>query len=458
MNSSKSVGLGIHSEEITEVSHDAMWRAMIEAIREPERFMPVSDVSFKAVTGTGGKPCVQRTMTASGKTFTENIYEDEASCEIVYRKLDASGNEQPIERVVALRTHPMQVEFHCRNMKDGFRVNWEVPKTVALGAVAAYCKEAKRLDSLKPSVIGYGITSDPIRECSYDSLFVAVETCITDPSRAIAVEPGFTKVEDCDGYVMRTMKLSASGEVVQEKVTVNEEIGEVVYNKYLNNQPSNLERVLAIHTGPLRMEFYERNAADGMRVSWQAPYQMARDTFENIVKIAKQIEKNSTDVVGYGMASKPLTGMSIDTLWKAMLFSVRNPDRCGMSVENVKCTDNRGFMTRSMQLTEKKGKPTVSDNIYVRDNVNEVCYRPITNGAEQEEERVFAIRRDPLRLEMFCRHSKDEMRMNWRAPKSMVTGICDEVTMLSQLMYNDPAQFEAKFGQGLGGAAASYGF
>jgi len=54
---------------------------------------------------------VQRTRTANGETYLENIC-DEPSCEIVYRKL---GAETDIERVVALRTHPLQIEFHQRN-------------------------------------------------------------------------------------------------------------------------------------------------------------------------------------------------------------------------------------------------------------------------------------------------------------------------------------------------------
>merc|ERR1719433_1269122 len=100
------VGLGIRSEEIKGVSHDSIWRSMMESIREPARFYACSDVSIKECNGF-----VQRTMTANGETYIENIYSDEPSCELVYRKL-VNGSETDVERVVALRTHPLQIEFH----------------------------------------------------------------------------------------------------------------------------------------------------------------------------------------------------------------------------------------------------------------------------------------------------------------------------------------------------------
>merc|ERR1712242_657055 len=92
------VGLGIRSEEIKGVSHDSLWRSMMESIREPSRFYACSDVAIKECNGF-----VQRTITANGETYVENIYSDEPSCEIVYRKL-LNGSETDTERVVALRT------------------------------------------------------------------------------------------------------------------------------------------------------------------------------------------------------------------------------------------------------------------------------------------------------------------------------------------------------------------
>ena len=45
------------------------------------------------------------------------------------------------------------------------------------------------------------------------------------------------------------------------------------------------------------------------------------------------------------------------------------------------------------------------------------------NGVESGEERVFALRTDPLRFEMFCRRVTDNLRLDWQAPRT----ICSEV-------------------------------
>jgi len=424
------VGLGIRSKEIVGVSHDSLWRSMMESIREPARFYACSDISIKECNGF-----LQRTLTANGQTTLENIYCDESSCEIVYRKL-VNGAETDIERVVALRTHPLQIEFHQRNKADGFRVQWDMPKSAPLGSVEAFVREAQRKDGAQPTTVGYGITSDPIRDVSYDSLFAAVSLSIKEPWRAINVDQAGCSVEDCSGYTIRRMKLSATGENVVERITINEEIGTVTYNKCdASGRPGDVERVLAIHT-PLRLEFYERSARSGLRVDWKAPYGMARETFSNLVQIAKKLESSSSssDVVGYGLASKPVAGVNQDGLWKAMLYAMRNPAECGLKVDGVSVRDMRGYMQRTMRILEKPGSPTVTDNIRVVESAQEITYRPVVNGTESEEERVFALRMDPLRLEMFCRNSKDEMRLDWQAPRSVCIPVFDATVAAAKRM------------------------
>merc|ERR1719512_482296 len=187
------VGLGIRSEEIKGVSHDSLWRSTMESIREPARFYACSDVAIKECNGF-----VQRTITANGETYVENIYSNEPSSEIVYRKL-LNGSETDTERVVALRTHPLQIEFHQRNTADGSRVQWDMPKSAPLGSVDAFVREAKRMEGSQPSTVGYGITSDPIRDISYDSLFAAVGISIKEPWRVIKVDQTGCSVEDCNG-------------------------------------------------------------------------------------------------------------------------------------------------------------------------------------------------------------------------------------------------------------------
>merc|ERR1712038_279874 len=286
----------------------------------------------------------------------------------------------------------------------------------------------------KPTTVGYGLTSDPIRDCSYDSLFAAVGIAIREPWRAIEVDQAGCSIQDCQGYLLRKMKLKATGELVTERITINEEKGTVAYNKCdSSGRAGDVERVLTINT-PLRLEFYERSARSGLRVDWKAPFGVARDTFSNLVQLAKKIESSTSDVVGYGLASKPVTDATQDTLWKAMLYAMRNPAQCGLKVDGVSVCDMTGYMQRSMRILEKPGSPTVTDNIRVIESAQEITYRPVVNNVESEEERVFALRKDPLRLEMFCRHSKDEMRLDWQAPKSVCIPVFSSTIAAAQRM------------------------
>jgi len=423
------VGLGIRSAEITGVSHDSLWRAMTSSIRDPARFFACSDVSIKECAGF-----VQRTITANGETYVENIYADEPSCEIVYRKL-VNGSETDQERVVAVRAHPLQVEFHMRNKADGFRVQWDMPKAAVLGTVDAFVREATSMQGAQPTTVGYGITSDPIRNLSYDSLFAAVDISIKEPWRVLDVDQTGCSSTACAGYTLRKMKLSATGENVTERITINEETGIVSYNKCdASGKPGSVERVLAIKTAPLSLEFYERSTSSGMRLDWKAPYGKATETFSNMVKLAKKVESGTSDTVGYGLASKPVTDMSQDSLWKAMLYAMRNPAECGLKVDGVTTRDMAGFMQRTMRIVDKPGSPTVTDNIRVLESALEITYRPVINGVESEEERVFALRKDPLRFEMFCRNSKDEMRLDWQTPKSVCLPVFDSTIAAAQRM------------------------
>ena len=67
----------------------------------------------------------------------------------------------------------------------------------------AFVREASRMEGEEPSTVGYGITSDPIHECSYDSLRAVVGIAIKEPWRAIEVDQAGCSIEDCGGYLLR---------------------------------------------------------------------------------------------------------------------------------------------------------------------------------------------------------------------------------------------------------------
>eukprot|EP00415_Alexandrium_ostenfeldii_P004501 UN4501 len=117
-----------------------------------------------------------------------------------------------------------------------------------------------------------------------------------------------------------------------------------------------------------------------------------------------------------------------------MLYSMRNPAECGLKVDGVRVQDMIGYMQRTMRILEKPGIPTETDNIRDIQSAHEITYRPVIYGKKSEEERVFALRTEPLRLEMFCRHSKDEMRLDWQAPRSICLPVFDTTASAAQRM------------------------
>merc|ERR1719517_126881 len=122
---------------------------------------------------------------------------------------------------------------------------------------------------------------------------------------------------------------------------------------------------------------------------------------------------SSGATIGFGLGSKPLAGMRVDS---------------------VRVQDMSGYMQRSMRLLEKPGSPTVTDNIRVMEGAREILYRPVKNGQESEEERVFALRTGPLRFEMFSRNARDNMRFDWTAPRSVAISVFDSTAAVARRM------------------------
>merc|ERR1712084_205887 len=94
----------------------------------------------------------------------------------------------------------------------------------------------------------------------------------------------------------------------------------------------------------------------GLRVHWKAPYQMAQDTFSNLVQVAKGMTSSSGATIGFGLASKPLDGMTQDAVWRAMLTAMRDPVGAGMKVDSVRVQDMSGYMQRSCGV---RGAPSL---------------------------------------------------------------------------------------------------
>ena len=133
---------------------------------------------------------MQRTITAGSETFLENIYTDEASCEMVFRKL-VNGAETDVERVVALHAHPVQLEFHQRNVADGSRVQWDMPKSAPLRSVDAFVREASRMEGENQA--GSAMVSHLTRSTNAPTILSSL--LLASPPRSHGVRTRWTRLD-----------------------------------------------------------------------------------------------------------------------------------------------------------------------------------------------------------------------------------------------------------------------
>merc|ERR1712064_240072 len=184
------------------------------------------------------------------------------------------------------------------------------------------------------------------------------------------------------------MGTRSDGKVEKDIVTINEENGEVSFVE----EGHDVERVTVILKNPYRYEIYQRNISDKMRVAFGVRSVVAKDTMSAMVKLAREIEKSASDVVGYGMVS---------------------------------FQEKAGYMVRSMRLIPTNKVST--DNIRVNEAAQEIIFRSVKGGVEGTEERVLALRTEPLRCEIHCREVSTEVRVNWKAPRATVGQIFDAI-------------------------------
>ena len=128
--------------EIMGVPHDSLWRIMMHSIRDSAHFF-VALVSPQECPGF-----VQRTFTLAAYLLGEYLLRWALLRDGVPQLLHCC--ETDVERIVALRTHFLQIEFHQLNVAVGIRVQWDMPKSAPLFSVEAFVREAKLMDGAQP--------------------------------------------------------------------------------------------------------------------------------------------------------------------------------------------------------------------------------------------------------------------------------------------------------------------
>ena len=132
------------------------------------------------------------------------------------------------------------------------------------------------------------------------------------------------------------------------------------------------------------------------------------------------------------MLSAPLVGIRADAAWQAMHFATRHPAG-SLVVDQVALSALPGGITRrSMRLVGKPGQPQVIDNVRVNELAKEITVRPVVNGVELAEERVFALRTGPLRFKMLCRRPASVERLYSCDPRSVCTAVFDRTAAAAE--------------------------
>ena len=86
---------------------------------------------------------MQRTITAGGNTYLENLYSDETSCEIIFRKLSMVQRMMwSVVTVARTRWRSNSTKGTCLQIHGAVGM----PKSVALSSIEAFVREASRMN------------------------------------------------------------------------------------------------------------------------------------------------------------------------------------------------------------------------------------------------------------------------------------------------------------------------
>eukprot|EP00271_Cylindrocystis_brebissonii_P001046 TRINITY_DN11292_c0_g1_i1.p1 TRINITY_DN11292_c0_g1~~TRINITY_DN11292_c0_g1_i1.p1 ORF type:complete len:138 (-),score=25.63 TRINITY_DN11292_c0_g1_i1:583-996(-) len=135
MADSGSVGLGYKSEPVTSASFPALWKVMVEKIYHPDKFLPVTDVSYE--TTADGVVHRKMTMIATKESVKEDITTDESTGIIKFAHVD-----DDIVIVNEIHKEDMTIEYYQTN-KAGQRIPWEVPVGMVAKAIQMTIDMAK---------------------------------------------------------------------------------------------------------------------------------------------------------------------------------------------------------------------------------------------------------------------------------------------------------------------------
>merc|ERR1712137_914655 len=147
-------------------------------------------------------------------------------------------------------------------------------------------------------------------------------------------------------------------------------MGEVVFQP-VNPETGRLEheeRVIAVNDDPKHLEFYQRDAVDGMRTPWTVPITVVQGTATEVIANAMKLDATVSTAIGLGFHSDPIEEASHDDLWKALVSLARDSYFMVVApVCSVKVLEGK-YIERSVSCVQR---------IYIREELQECVWRSV---------------------------------------------------------------------------------
>jgi len=282
-NEPKTIGLGVTSAPLRDVSFDNVIAAAGQAVRKPWH---VHDAQQSNCSGKDSEGFYERSfkLNTTGEVVREHVKVNEERGEFTFIKLGADGKPGTLERVLAIHQGPLRMEFFERN--KGSRTEWDAPRQLAVDFFKVISGLAVNIQKMSSTKVGFGVVSAPLT-VEPENLWKAMQFVTRDPATA---GQGVDQVEiqHKSGFMVRKMRVLSSNQVSIDNVRVDEAAKEIISRQVVGGAESAQETVLALRTGPLRMEMHRRNVSDKMRVDWKFP-RKAADTYLALIDKASHI-------------------------------------------------------------------------------------------------------------------------------------------------------------------------
>jgi len=310
------------------------------------------------------------------------------------------GKRKHLERVISVRTEPnVHMEYYQRDLTDGMRSNWAVPATTLREKVDKVIKLAKELDNIVEPVVGLGFHSPPLEGVDPEALWKCMLKEVKQPRLTM---PKFASVAR-EGFVERMLPV--------QRAFVNEHLYEIVLRDVIDGQEQPKEQAIILRAHPVELEVCERNVKSGFRVHSQILKQDASFLMDGLISAAKQAMKTAPTTVGLGITSAPIHCATYDSVITAIERTIRQPWLVmGVEEGTFKGEDKQGYYERTMKV-KATGK-FVTDQVKVNEEAGEIVYCEPGNS----EERVAAVLKEPLRIELYRRDSRTRIRTEWNLP------------------------------------------